>query len=238
MEIPKSVQKLNERIGACLGRNPQGEPLYKWVYSEDYFHWMRDITGYQEVFHAFDPEQDRLHLAADNLALAKYHKAYDEWDADSEAPMPEKPTLQRKGFITMEPVYKRRKMMPQYEDTWLIAHWHEADPEHAWRIKYGSDALWPREGYWTPVNAWQERGQLPDDSLTDKIIELVSKYRVISGQQIYDEAESAVNAQERDLDNLRKDILDDACTAFGATPGSRSGGVSFPQPGVNYAVQE
>ncbi len=193
MEIPKSVKKLNERIGACLGRNPAGEPLYKWVYSEDYFHWMRDITGYQEV-------------------------------------------KQPGGFITMEPIYKRRKMVPHMEDTWMIAHWHEADPEYAWRIKYGSDALWPREGYWTPVNAWAERGQLPDDSLTDKIIELVSKYRAISGQEIYDEAEQAVDAQERAEDNLRKDIIDDACTAFGAIPGSRSGSTSFPKPGVNYAV--
>jgi hypothetical protein len=161
-----------------------------------------------------------------------------QWEdaGNDNAPLPVKPELVRKGIVTMEPIYKRRKMMPQYTDTWLIAHWHEAEPEYAWRIKYGSDALWPRDGYWTPVNAWAERGQLPTETLTDKIIELVSKYRVISGRQIYEEAERAVEYQERAQDNLRKDIIEDACTAFGAIPGSRAGGVSFPKPGVNYAV--
>jgi hypothetical protein len=29
------VRRLNDRLGADLGRNPKGQPLYRWMYSED-----------------------------------------------------------------------------------------------------------------------------------------------------------------------------------------------------------
>lgn len=207
MEIPKPVQKLNERIGDCLGRNPHGDPLYRWIHSEGYFHWMRDISGYEE----------RLVKVKGGAWVKFKGKRY-------------------KGFISMEPVYRERKMMPHFEDVWLIQHWHEAESEASWRIKYGSDALWPRMGYWTPVNAWAERGQLPTESLTDKIIEIVRKRRAMTAQEIYREGERELEAIDRHVDNTRAAIIDDACTAFGAIPGSRSGGVSIPMPGVDYSA--
>jgi hypothetical protein len=195
MEIPKIVTKLNDRLGRSLGRNPHGEPLYKWVYADDWFHWMRDISGYKEV-------------------------------------------RKLSGVISMEPIYKQRRMCPTLHDVWVVAHWHAPESELSWRIKYGSDALWSGQGYWSPVNAWSEIGQLPTDSLTDRFIEIVSKRRAMTAQEVYDEGVREVDAIERSQDNLRADIIDDACTAFGAIPGSRAGGVSFPLPGVNYAVQE
>jgi len=236
MEIPKSIQRMNDRIGASLGRNPHGEPLYKWVHSEDFWHWMRDISGYDEVFHPFDPVEDKQTVAAHEVAMAEYRAAELAWDYDRDENGPVCPVLKRNGIVTMEPIYKRRKMMPHYTDVWLIAHWHESESEANWRIKYGADALWPREGYWTPVNAWAEQGQLPTETMTDKFIELVKIRRAMTSADLAKEGQDIQDRIDRHREAVQDDIIADAVPAFGAIPGSRDCGVSFPKPGVDYAV--
>ena len=183
---------MNERIGASLGRNPHGEPLYKWVHSEDFWHWMRDITGYKQV-------------------------------------------TQPSGLIVMEPIYKRRKMMPHYHDVWIIAHWHEADNEVSWRIKYGADALWPREGYWTPVDAWAEQGQLPTETMTDKFIELVKIRRSMTQADIAKEGQDIQDRIDRHAESEQDAAFADAVPAFAALPGSRSSSTSYPTVGAALA---
>ena len=194
MIIPKQIKKMNERIGASLGRNPHGEPLYKWVHSEDFWHWMRDITGYESVT------------------------------------MPS-------GLIVQQPIYKRRKMMPHYHDVWLIAHWHEADNEVSWRIKYGADALWPREGYWTPVDAWAEQGQLPTETKTDKFIELVQIRRAMTQADIAKEGQDIQDRIDKHAEDEQDAAFGDAVPAFGALPGSRSSSTSFPSVGAALLAQ-
>lgn len=193
MEIPVSVRRLNERLGHALGKNPHDEPLYKWVHSEDFWHWMMDQNGFEEV-------------------------------------------TQPSGLITMAPTYTRRKMCPQFTDTWIIAHWQPPEPEGMWRRMYGPSVLWPRMGIYTPANAWAERGQLPCDGLTDRFIEIVSRHRAKTRADIRQEGEDIVEYEEREASRLRKDIIDDAMTAHLAIPGSRAGSVSFPMPGVDYSV--
>lgn len=234
-EIPKKVRELNERLAQSLGRNPHGEPIYKWVYSETFMHWMRDISGYKEVFHPLDPDEDHRILLEHEVAMEQYRAAISAWDDAGEDP-PVQPVLNRKGFVTMDPEYIERKMCPQFKDVWLVAHWHPPQPEHIWYKLYGSDAIWPRKGFYNQTNAWAEIGQLPTDSLTDKFIEIVRRQQSMTAQAQYEEAARKFDAIDRDADRQREDMIDDACTAFGNLPGTRSGGVSFPQPGVNYAV--
>lgn len=38
---------MNNRLGNALGRNPHGEPLYKWIWVNDWEHFMRDISGFK-----------------------------------------------------------------------------------------------------------------------------------------------------------------------------------------------
>lgn len=185
MNEPKEIRELNKRLGEALGWNPHGEPLYKWVHSESFFHWMRDISGYKEV---------------------------------------QSPS----GLSVMEPIYVERKMCPNMHDMWLVAHWHDSGSEHAWIQAYGSDALYPRHGYYSQSNACQVPGQLPTATQTEDFIWMVRKHRMKTKADIYREGEDAVEARERANDSRRKDIIQDAMTAYMNIPGKRGGHVSFP----------
>lgn len=193
-----TTEQLNEFLGTRLGRNPYGEPVYKWVHSDSFMHFMKDANGLAEV------------------------------------KLPS-------GLIVMEPTYTERKARPDLIDTWLIAHWHAPEPQSVWLAKYGTRALWPRRGYYTPVDAWEDRGKPPTLAHTERVVDLVRRIRAMSdtAAAMRDEAaktEAEIDRDERSVDSLRSDIIDDACTAFGALPGSRSGGVSIPMPGVDYSA--
>ena len=136
------------------------------------------------------------------------------------------------GLIVQQPIYKRRKMMPHYNDVWLIAHGHEADNEVSWRIKYGADALWPREGYWTPVDAWAEQGQPPVETMTDRFIELVKIRRAMTQADIAKEGQDIQDRIDRHADSEQDAAFGDAVPAFAALPGSRSSSTSFPSVGL------
>lgn len=190
METPEVIA-LNKRLGDLLGRNPHNEPLYRWLYSETFMHWMKDIGGYKEV-------------------------------------------IQPSGIITMEPIYIERKMCPSLIKTWVIGHWHDAGSESEWLALYGTKGLWPRKGYYTPTNAWGERGQLPTHGLTDKLIEIVRMQRAKTAADIRAEGLRLVESEEKADRNERADIIGDAMTPFMSVPGVRGGHVSFPMPGVDY----
>lgn len=140
------------------------------------------------------------------------------------------------GLIVMEPTYTERKARPDLVDTWLIAHWHEPEPESSWLAKYGTRALWPRRGYYTPVDAWEDRGKPPTLAHTERVVDLVRRTRKMTASDVAAETEQAINQREKSAAGTQSDIIDDACTAFGALPGSRSGGVSIPMPGVDYGA--
>jgi hypothetical protein len=38
--MTREIERLNDRLGSDLGRNPFGEPVYRWGYSESMFHDM------------------------------------------------------------------------------------------------------------------------------------------------------------------------------------------------------
>lgn len=46
------VQKLNQTLGQELGLNPYGEPLYRWMYSEDWLHTYLSATELDIQDHA------------------------------------------------------------------------------------------------------------------------------------------------------------------------------------------
>lgn len=217
MEIPLSVKRLNDRLGRSLGKNPHDEPLYKWVHSEDFWHWMMDHNGYKEVF---TPVKGGPRVHVDGALIGKRPGR----------------KYARKGVFAMEPTYTKRKMCPQFTDTWVMAKWQRPPLEGVWRTMYGSLVMWPRTGMYTIANAWCERGQLPCDGLTDRFIEIVSRYRAKTAADIRKEGEDADEYEDKEASRLRKDIIEDAMTAHLAIPGSRAGSVSFPMPRVDYAA--
>lgn len=46
MTLPSELRKMNKRLGRELGTNPHGDPLYKWIWVNDWMHLMRDIKGF------------------------------------------------------------------------------------------------------------------------------------------------------------------------------------------------
>jgi hypothetical protein len=135
------------------------------------------------------------------------------------------------GIYAMEPIYVERKMCPNMNDMWVVGHWHDPGDENSWNKNYGSDALFPRRGYYTPSSACQVPGQLPTQTQTDDLIWMVRKQRAKTQADVYQEGVDAVEAKERSNDSKRKDIIGDAMTAFMSVPGKRGGHVSFPSVG-------
>lgn len=203
MEIPKIVRNFNHRLGSTLGLNPHGEPLYKWVYSEDFFHWMMNVR-----------------IEANDVGEVRVSPVLE-------------PVTQPSGLLLMEATYTRRKMCPNMINCWLIAHWNDAGSEAAWRTNYGPKIMWPREGIYTPVNAWTERDKKPTADLTDKVISLVKQIRDEKQlKKLEIAAYETMRSKERQDQRDRTGIIDEAMSGeFGVMPGSHDGSrVIFSEP--------
>jgi hypothetical protein len=166
------IGKLDQKLGDLLGRNPRGEPLYRWFYSEAWLHLM-------------------------NLG---------DW----------------RGSRT-----EHRKMV-SLEDVWLIGHWHPPLTRSEWERQYGLKLLWPENGLYVPTNVTLAEGEFPTMDTTDQIIATIRKHRTKSYEDFYRDGEAIIARREKAAESVRSDIIDDACTAFGNDPGTRSSSVSFP----------
>jgi len=49
MRTNKRIERLNDLLGSELGRNPYGEPIFRWQYSEDLFWPTKKSTEYKET---------------------------------------------------------------------------------------------------------------------------------------------------------------------------------------------
>lgn len=49
MRTNKRIERLNDLLGSELGRNPYGEPIFRWQYSEDLFWPTKKSTEYKKV---------------------------------------------------------------------------------------------------------------------------------------------------------------------------------------------
>lgn len=85
MNLHRRINKLNDLIGRELGRTPFGQPIYRWDYSENLYHWMR-ADGYD-----YEAEPSGLLVARpryERRRLALH--LHDQWVICMwEAPMPE-----------------------------------------------------------------------------------------------------------------------------------------------------
>lgn len=73
-----TIEPLNDLLGDRLGRNPLGEPLYKWFHSDSWFHFMKtDTTPVRHgavflVEPTFEPR--KMVTAVDTWILGHWHQ--------------------------------------------------------------------------------------------------------------------------------------------------------------------
>jgi hypothetical protein len=134
---------------------------------------------------------------------------------------------QASGLVVAEPKYEVGSINPLYAQQWVICRWEAPISEAEWRTAFGSGMEWPREGEYYPTNVALDRGTEPSDAWTDAVIAAEKKRRAKSLADHQANIERECADGERHARNLRRDIIDDACTAFGNVPG-RKMGTSFP----------
>jgi hypothetical protein len=196
------VAKLNELLGAELGRNPFGEPLYEWGWSEDLTHYMQALdphTGRP----IFDYEcqcgvNKTVHAASCKISIAK-------------------------------PRYIERKLCPQLKEQWVALLWTSCGTLDDWLKEFGTRLRWSATGWRVPTNACLGHGEVPDRAVTWELIHKIRADRKKSYVDWLQETEDALALKERRDESRLDAMISDACTAFGnAKPGARMGGVSLP----------
>ena len=202
------IKKLNLRLAAELGRTPSGEGLYRWQWSEGWMHPMRVIDS--------ETGQPKFNYRCGCGLNRAVHT-------------PACGTL-----IVAEPVYEPRKILPSLKRQWAVALWCPPLPEPLWRREFGSALQYPANGYLVPVGGGHggviaiQPDLLPDLDVTNEFIFLVREQRKKSFADHLAEGNAGLAAIEKHDDDRLADMIAEECTAFGAIPGSKSGGVSFP----------
>ncbi len=232
MLSPKTRAKLDNILAADLGRNPFGDPNYKWQFSETFIHKMviAGVRNWNERF-LFDDKGEPL---MDEGAWKDEPVLSEAGDVMFDEHTGEPRTIavfrvRQKSIIELSRVTAERKMCPQLDQQWLLSIW-KWTPEPVWRARFGTDLVWPARGMYFPVDGSAlHPGLEPTVDITLDFVRHMRAQRELSLAELSDGFEKAVNLEEKHAADLRSDIIDDLTTAFGhANPGSRSGGISMP----------
>lgn len=198
----RQLARLNNLLGQELGRNPFGDPLYSWAYSEYLQHRMLKIDP-----HTAQPVFDYRCVCGLNVLVHQPHCR----------------------LTTAVPCYIPRKMTPQLKNQWVAVVWSAPGSPEQWVREFGIRMEYPPRGYCVPTNACLEPDVDPDVAVTWDLIHKIREQRKKTMQQWITEAEDALALHERRKDAELDDMISDACTAFGnAKPGARMGGISLP----------
>jgi hypothetical protein len=208
-----NIDKLNELLGAELGCNPFGAPLYLWAWTEDLTHFMQKIdqrTG-QPVF-------DYECQCGTNLMV---HGATCS------------------GLVRAVPIYIPRKLCPTLKEQWVAVVWSSCGTPEEWFREFGTRLRYDPRGYRVPTNACLDHGADPDRAVTWDLIHKVRAQRKKTYAEWLQETEDAIALKERRDESTLDSMISDACTAFGnAKPGARMGGVSLPSKETSGTGEE
>ena len=129
------------------------------------------------------------------------------------------------GLLVAQPILEQRKMCPNLDDkVWVLVRWLE-NPQDCWfqfgRSMYGFtnvDLGLPEIEPWTP-----HRG----NTFTDYVIGLIREERTKSDADRDAESESKADRKARQKKQYVRDVVQDACSAFGNLEGTHSQNVEF-----------
>lgn len=217
----RQLGRLNDHLGAELGRNLKGEPKYSWRWSEDLTHSMREIKHYDHIYHPATGEVMKT------IPVFKY-----DYVADPVT-----------GIIAAQPIFIKRKMAPHLNRQWVLCVRSEPPSERDWNLRMRhpetGDLLleYPKGGYFFPLNVELEHGTDPDLNITLCAIDLFRKQGKKDKAELINEAEKAEEYREKSRLNEMSDRISSACTAFANLPGDHGGQVEI-QIGRNAAMAQ
>lgn len=231
MPTRKELQRLEDKFGDQLGRNPYGEPLYKWVRAgEPWFPFIK-TDGFGGMLYT---QKERPVLGDDGEPLYKL-VAEERFNDDEEGIGASSPTVYTsvpQTIFVPEPVIEMSRYAPWLDDNqWVLARWF-VTPKEEWENTFHGLLPWPHRGLYYAGNAHLIPGELPDAGNTDYAIQLIQKDRTKTFKDWMEQTEVGLARQERDVDSLLEAKIGDAMTAWGnPRPGQRGGHVS-PQGGI------
>ncbi len=130
------------------------------------------------------------------------------------------------GLVAPKPQFMEVVAYPHLGQRWVFAVWQHVSRED-WDKAFGSRVVFHKEGQYFPLLVMRE-GRKPDLDITEFFIGQVNTDRSKTIADVEQELETSQERVERSTWGRIYDMIDDATTAFGTKPGSRSGGVSFP----------
>jgi hypothetical protein len=128
MKLPdRELSRLNDLLGAELGRNPYGEPLYRWDYADDLMHWRRKGAAYNMVqipgspLILAEPEYEQVRLCpwlSEQYALTLWTAPSPE--AQWRATFGDKLLWPRRGYYMPTNIALDREEAPTIPITWEV----------------------------------------------------------------------------------------------------------------------
>lgn len=200
MATTREIKRFNDLLGSELGRNPYGEPVYRWENSEHVL---------------------RRKVVCNGLKPAERWVDRPVLDERGE------PT--GKTLAVREQIVAAEKAWPWLDHQWVVTKWCFT-PYEEWNAAFGTLLDWPERGYYHPTNAELEAGQSPTVAITQEFIGLMRKELGRTFSDYMEQSESGLDRWDKANESQIEDIIADATTAFGNIPGTRSGGVSLPSP--------
>jgi hypothetical protein len=135
------------------------------------------------------------------------------------------------GLIAPVPVYDRVEAYPHMVGRWTLGHWLPMD-QRVHEDRLGNKFPFHKEGIYFPMLVMKE-GKDPDLDTTEYFIQQVRAEREKGADQAEAEVDAMLERSDKNVWNTLYSIIDDATTAFGINPGTRSGGVSLPSAESN-----
>lgn len=133
------------------------------------------------------------------------------------------------GIYVPDHQFERYRPFEHLGDRWCLCIWQWM-PEDEFVRQFGERAYWPARGFYFPTDKVLKPGVEPTKDLTEYIMACIRYTRSKTLSDLETEVEDALTKEERASFSRILDAVNDALTAFGNKPGSRSGGVSFPCP--------
>lgn len=120
-------------------------------------------------------------------------------------------------------------------NSWVMAHWVAPISEAAWKTKYQNKAPWPKHGEYAPIENWVCRRDEDLENESAHAEFALRQHLSKTYDDFLEDATAAAQKVKRDEREEFGDFVDDAMTAFGNIPGSRSTGVSLPSKETSVA---
>ncbi len=226
--MPHTVAKLNDLLARALGRNPYGEGMFRWEWSEDLF-WPEFPTG-----RTLSRDVEIPVIGGAECAVCKGTGI--GWsEGESEHCL----RCAGSGKVYMEtvsvpagPEYRKEKMAPHLDHQWVITVWYPPELLAHYAARFPG-AAYPARGHRIVSNAslpsFPGGPREPNLHETNRYIDLLNYQRNHTHYEVEHGIDDERTARDKSVNKEIQDEIKDSFPAqMNLNPGARGGWVSFP----------